>query len=225
MRLGKIFGLAFILGLSGAMMPGPLLAMTVGQVSLQGWRVVPLMMAGHAALELVVIGLLIAGLVQALRRPGLRGAISLVGGAVLLLMGADMVLTASGVALHGTSQPPLTTWELVGAGAAISLANPTFPVWWATVGAGGMTQLAPRSAAEYLAFYLGHELSDFAWYGFIGMVLVLGQSFFSHRVYGGLVLVCGAAVVGLALWFLWTGLGVLRGRTTEPAPESRPLRE
>ena len=226
MRLAQIFALAFILGLSGAMMPGPLLAMTIAQVSLRGWSAVPLMMAGHAALELAIVGLLIAGLVQALRRPTPRAIISLIGGAMLLYMGADMIRSASGLALHGTGPAlPLQTWQLVLAGAAISLANPTFPIWWATVGAGGMAQMAPRGAGEYLAFYLGHELSDFAWYSVVGLVLVLGKGFLSNRIYGGLVLACGVAIVALAVWFLWTGVGVLRGRTPAPDETDKPLRE
>ena len=226
MRALKIFVLAFVLGLSGAMMPGPLLVFTVGQVPLAGWRTVPLMMAGHAGLELIIVALLIAGLVQALRRRWPRGIISLVGGLMLLLMGVAMVASARGMALEGNGHAQaLTTWQLVLAGAAISLANPTFPIWWATVGAGGMAQLAPRTTAEYLSFYLGHELSDFAWYGFIGLILITGKRFFSNQVYGGLVLVCGLALIGLALWFMWTGIGVLRGTVAEPAVEGRALRE
>lgn len=226
MRPLKIFVLAFVLGLSGAMMPGPLLAFTLGQVPLAGWRAVPLMMAGHAALELIIVGLLIAGLVQALRRRWPRGIISLVGGIMLLLMGADMVRSASAMALHGAATgQALATWQLVLAGAAISLANPTFPIWWATVGAGGMAQLAPRTAGEYLSFYLGHELSDFGWYGFVGLILVTGKRFFSNQVYGGLVLICGLALVGLALWFMGTGIGVLRGKVGEPSVEGQALRE
>jgi threonine/homoserine/homoserine lactone efflux protein len=226
MRFLKISALAFVLGLSGAMMPGPLLVFTVGQVPLAGWRAVPLMMAGHAGLELIVVGLLIVGLVQALRRRWPRAIISLAGGLMLLLMGVGMVVSARGMALHGkAAAQALATWQLVLAGAAISLANPTFPVWWATVGAGGMAQLAPRTAGEYLSFYLGHELSDFAWYGFVGLVLVTGERYLSDRVYGGLALVCGVALVGLAMWFMWTGIGVLRGKVAEPAGASPALRE
>ena len=226
MRYVKIFVLAFVLGLSGALMPGPLLAFTVGQVPLQGWRAVPLLMAGHAALELIVVGLLIAGLVQALRRRWPRGIISLVGGTMMLLMGLDMIRSAGGMALHGTEGAAvLRTWELVVAGAAISLANPTFPLWWATVGAGSMVQMAPRSAGEYLAFYLGHELSDFGWYGLVGLILVLGRNLLSNRVYGGLVLVCGVAVILLAAWFLWTGLGVLRGKYLESEAVAKALQQ
>ena len=216
MRILRIFGVAFLTGFSGAMMPGPLLAMTIGQVSLRGWVAAPLLMVGHAVLELVVVGLLIAGVVQVLRRPAWRGVVATVGGLVLLAMGADMIRQAGALALEGAQLTPALAWpQLILAGAAISLANPTFPIWWATVGAGGMAQLAPRGAREYVSFYLGHELSDFAWYGLVGLVLVSGRNLLSPRVYGGLVLVCGLAVVALAVWFIWTGVAVLRGRRRE----------
>ncbi len=213
-RVARIFLLAFITGLSGALMPGPLLAMTIGQVSLTGsWLVVPLMMAGHAALELVVVSLLIAGLVQALRARWPRGIISLAGGAVLLWMSYGMLRSAGGMALGaGSAERVLSAWELVLAGVAISALNPTFLPWWATVGAGGLTQLAPRTIPEYLSFYLGHELSDFGWYGVVGLALISGRGLLSPRVYGALVLLCGWAVVILALWFMYTGVQVLRGK-------------
>ena len=221
-RLAKIFLLAFITGLSGALMPGPLLAMTIGQVSLTGsWLVVPLMMAGHAALEIVVVGLLIAGLVQVLRSRWPRGIMSLAGGAVLLWMGYGMLHSAGSASLGpGSTERVLSAWGLVLAGAAVSALNPTFLPWWATVGAGGLAQVAPRTIPEYLSFYLGHELSDFGWYGIVGLALISGRGFLSPRVYGALVLLCGAAVIVLALWFMYTGVQVLRGR-----PEKEPKHE
>jgi threonine/homoserine/homoserine lactone efflux protein len=197
-------------------MPGPLLALTIGQVSLRGWGAVPLIMLGHALLELVVIGLLILGLVQVLRRTTPRGIISTVGGLLLILMGLDMARRAGGMTLQGPGAAQALSWPaLVLNGALISLANPTFAPWWATIGGSGMAQLGPRSVGEYLAFYLGHELSDFAWYGVVGAVLVLGRGWLSPTVYGGLVLACGVAIVILGAWFLVTGVQILRGRQPE----------
>jgi threonine/homoserine/homoserine lactone efflux protein len=224
MRLAKIFLLAFVTGFSGAMMPGPLLAMTIGQVSLTGsWLVGPLLIVGHAALEMVVVGLLIAGLAPALRRRGPRAVISLVGGLALLLMGLDMLRSARGMALGAAgATEALPIWGLIAAGAAISAANPTFPIWWATVGAGGLAQFSPRTAAEYLSFYLGHELSDLVWYTAVAVVLVTGRGWLSSRLYGALVLLCGLAVLALALWFMYTGVQVFRGRA-EKTPAQKQL--
>jgi len=225
MRVAKIFGLALLTGFSGALMPGPLLALTIGQVSLHGsWLVGPLLIVGHAGLELLVVALLILGLVQALRRRWPRGLISLIGGAVLLLMGLDMLRRAGDMALGGGAEATaLSPWGLILAGAVVSATNPTFAPWWATVGAGSMAQLAPRSASEYLSFYVGHELSDFVWYTAVSLALVGGRGFLSPRLYGGLVLACGGAIVALSLWFMWTGVQVLRGRVDVPTAKAAPL--
>jgi threonine/homoserine/homoserine lactone efflux protein len=53
MRLAKIFAMALLTGFSGAMMPGPLLALTIGQVTATGFMAAIWLVTGHALLELL----------------------------------------------------------------------------------------------------------------------------------------------------------------------------
>ena len=48
-----IFVSSFVIALSGALMPGPLLTATISESSQRGFITGPLMIAGHAILELV----------------------------------------------------------------------------------------------------------------------------------------------------------------------------
>jgi len=206
-RIARIFGIAFITGFSGAMMPGPMLALVVGQTGAQGMGAVWAIVGGHAALEIITVLLLMAGLRQILQRPRVRGIIGLVGGAGLVYMGADMVRSAGHAALQmGADSAGMPWLELALTGAAACVANPYYIGWWATVGTGQLAHAAPRSAADYISFYLGHELSDFVWYAIIGLIVVTGSQWLSPTVYTWLIITCGSAVFALGLWFIWTGI-------------------
>lgn len=205
MRIGRIFGLAFFTGFTGAMMPGPLLALTVGQVAAVGLIAVVWLMLGHALLEVVTLGLLMGGLRHVISRPRVRGGIGIVGGLALLYMGVDMVRSAPHLRLSLETGAPVPWLSLVLAGAAVCAANPYFLGWWATVGSGQIAHMAPRTAGEYLAFYLGHELSDVVWYTAVGLLIIGGRHLLQGAWYNWLVGICGALIVLLALAFLVTG--------------------
>jgi hypothetical protein len=62
---------------------------------------------------------------------------------------------------------------LVLAGIGVSLSNPYFTGWWATVGAGQIATLDLRRFADYVVFWGGHEMGDVVWYTFVAALLVL----------------------------------------------------
>ena len=127
---------------------------------------------------------LVAGLQAVLARPRVRGAIGLVGGAALVWMGWDMLSSASSVVLDlGSTGQAAYSWpKLLIWGAGVCLANPYFTGWWATVGAGQLAHMAPRTLPEYLAFYLGHEASDYTWYAVVGLVIVTGSNWLTEDI-------------------------------------------
>jgi len=211
-RLGRLGTLAFVTGFSGAVMPGSLLAVTIEQTLVQGFRAVLGILLGHALLELVLVALLVLGLRTVLERSRVRGFIGVVGGMALLWMGWDMVRHVAGMSLtlSADHKEAYSFLKLVLAGACVSAANPYFTGWWATIGMGQLAQLAPRNAFEYLVFYAGHECADFAWYGFVGVLLITGRRIFTDWMYQGLILFCGAAILALGIWFLVSGVRLWR---------------
>lgn len=220
MRILKIGSLAFVTGFSGAMMPGPLLALTIGQVTAAGFAAAMWLILGHALLELVLLLLLIMGLRVVLAQAKVRGFIGLIGGAALLYMGIDMLRSAATVEVGMQGALAVSNGQLVLAGAAVSLANPYFTGWWATVGVGQLAQMAPQNNREYLAFYLGHELSDFLWYAFVALMIVVATEFLQGAWYHWLVGLSGAAVTLLALWFLYSGILLTFGLWRPASPEA-----
>lgn len=86
-----IFATAFITGLSGAIVPGPLLSFTVAETLKRGFRAAPLTILGHAILELALILAILGGLSVYLKQQAVFHTIALLGGFFLLLMGLSLV--------------------------------------------------------------------------------------------------------------------------------------
>ena len=212
-----IFASAFVIGLSGAMMPGPLLTASIGYTLERGFLAGgPLLVLGHAILELTLVVLVLAGLGPLLARPRVGAAIGLVGGAVLLWMGYGMAASAfHGLTLSaGGPSGALPASPLV-AGVLISLANPYWSLWWATIGLKYIALSRESAKGGLIAFYCGHELSDVAWYFLVaaGVALVMPAA-----AYRWLIGACGAVMLGFGIYFIvGAALALARARKAAPA--------
>jgi threonine/homoserine/homoserine lactone efflux protein len=58
-------------------------------------------------------------------------------------------------------------------------------------------------------FYLGHILSDLAWYSAISVTLAMGRRLLTDRTYRGLVTACAVFLVGFGLYFGYAGVRLL----------------
>ena len=219
-----IFGSAFVIGLSGAMMPGPLLSASIGYTLEQGfWAGGPLLVLGHALLEGALVLLVLAGLGPVLSRRRVGAAIGVVGGGVLLWMGYGMVAwAASGTATMATpgAAPPL---HPVVAGVLVSLANPYWSLWWATIGLKYIALSREAGRRGVVVFYCGHQLSDLSWYGLVAGAVALGRTAISDGIYRWLIGACGAVLLVFGAWFLAAGVRALRPRRRPSADGSASL--
>ena len=207
----RLLFLAFITGFSGAMMPGPLLVAVIEQSAIQGIRAPIGLIMGHALLEFTLIILMALGLRTVLSRTRVRAVVGLVGGAALLYMSGDMLWHAWGLTLNLSARTSAAySWpKLMLLGAVISLANPYFTGWWATIGLGQLATMAPRSPLEYISFFIGHEGADFTWYILIGAIVVTGRRWLTDDIYRALILVCGVVLFLIGGWFIVTGVRLL----------------
>ncbi|HLV08580.1 MAG TPA: LysE family transporter [Halanaerobiales bacterium] len=208
MSLAVLFVSSFVVGLSGAMMPGPLLTYAINASFKKGYWAGPLLVAGHALLELLLIICLLLGLNQLFEKPVFTATIGIIGGGVLLWMGAGMLKSAikREVSLKAEKEKATKAAGLIIPGIVISLSNPYWILWWATV---GMTYLAHASRlgnAGTIAFYLGHISSDLLWYTLVSVLTVLGSKLISDRLYQVLVGVFAFLLIYFALVFITQGL-------------------
>lgn len=215
--LAVIFGTAFGVGLSGAVAPGPVLAATIKGVAKSGFWFGPLVIVGHAILELPVVLGLGLGLGDFLTKRLVLTVISLVGGTVLGLMAVGMLKEARKAVLPlrglSTVNAACEKREAVWTGITMSLSNPYWFLWWATAGIaliGWANKLAiTRGLVPGLglaSFYVGHILADLSWYAFVALTIATGRRFFTDRAYRILIAVCGVFLVGLGVFFVYSGV-------------------
>lgn len=204
----EIFLTAWIVGFSGAMMPGPLLTVTVNESLRRGVKAGPLLVLGHAVLELALVIGMITGLSLVVRKPEVTAVIGIAGGGFLFFMGFDMVKNAVrgtiSLNLEGTGEQK--GFGPVMAGILTSLSNPYWSLWWATIGLGYLTIARKFGLGGVALFFVGHILADFAWYTLVSGAVAGGRRFISNRVYRGIIAICGLFLLGLALDFLWGGI-------------------
>lgn len=208
-----IFGTSFVVGLSGAASPGPLLAYNIRATVQRGFLAGPVVALGHSTLELLVVVLLAFGITKISESSPMVAFIGVVGGTFLLWMGSRMLRNPTSGApdtetrAHSTGHGNLVVPFL--GGIAVSLSNPFWTIWWITIGAAFMTESLELGILGISAFYLGHILSDFGWYSLVSAGLASGRRFITPRIYKGIMQACGAFLIALGLFFIATGLGKL----------------
>jgi threonine/homoserine/homoserine lactone efflux protein len=207
----KILSMSFVTGLSGALMPGPVLAVTISSVVQMGFFSAILLMIGHSILELAVVLALVLGLKNILKNRYVTGIIGVGGGLVMLWFSYGMIKSA----YLGISVPQatavaqasaITSVDLIIKGIVTSASNPYWVIWWATIGASYLLISLEKSAIGISSFYIGHISSDFVWYSAVAGALVLGKQLFSDRVYMILIILCGLFLIYMGIYFFYSGI-------------------
>jgi len=204
----QIFITSFLVGLSGALMPGPVLVVTVSHAARRGFIVGPLIVLGHAILEMGVVAGVILGLGRLLVLEPVTGALGLAGGGVLIWMGWGMLSGKGGGEEEGKEFIRAEGTSPVAAGILTSLSNPYWFLWWATVGLAYISLSLKRGWGGVSAFYSGHILSDLIWYSSIAALIAVGRKFVAGKVYRTFFLLCGGFLVLFGIYFLYRGLKI-----------------
>ncbi len=178
MDLSEIFLNSFIVGFSGAMMPGPLLAVGISETPKHGWCTGPIITLGHAIAEIGVVIFLMLGVVAIAQNSEVTNAISIVGGSALLLMGMIMIWDTLKNKISYASSDSADKGKshlLAGKGITATLSNPFWWVWWGTVGLALLVDSQAAGIKGPVVFYFGHILSDLVWYTAVSLILWQGR--------------------------------------------------
>ena len=201
--------------MSGALMPGPMLAVTIKESLEQGWPAGFFITTGHAVAEIAILCLFALGLSTVIQLQWITAVVGIIGGLVLFIMGSDMLMGALrdrvGLDLNGGDKPagqitPGSLGRAVGAGVIGSAANPYWIIWWLTIGVMYVAEALKYGWLGLGFFYTGHILADYVWYVLIAVIAATGKKFLTAAVYKGIIAGCGVLMMILALYFSLQGI-------------------
>lgn len=204
----------FITSLSGALMPGPVLIITVSEATKRGFIAGPLIVLGHIVVESIIIAGLLLGLGTFLQLKPVLVTIGILGGAALTWMGYATLKASyrKQVSLSNELEKAKTvTYGPIISGIITSLSNPYFFLWWATIGI-GLLSLFIRSVGTInlfiaLLFAVSHWMSDLIWYSAISFSIGKGkQKLMSEKTYRTIIGSCGLFLLVFGAYFVLDAL-------------------
>ena len=190
----------FAVGLTGALMPGPMLFATIDSSLKKGWIAGPEVVFGHAILELFIAILIVFGLTSFIGSEAIV-FISVVGGFVLIVFGVMTIRGASDAsdALHSdgaiVSNP-------IAAGFLTSASNPYFWIWWLAAGSALVMRGLEIGLLAVAFFVIGHWMADIGWYSVVSTSFSRGKSLMSSKTYERVLVSCGLFLMAFGAWFV-----------------------
>ena len=208
-----IFSFSFLTALTGAMAPGPLLTYTIiksAQTRTHGYLMGVWIITGHAILEIGIIFFLLLGFSFVLTNIQIVRAIGIIGGIILFYFGVGIIRDVVKGKISTSFMEDVQKEEkekgaldnpILG-GIMISMANPYWWVWWATIGFAFMVQfdVSFKNEAKLLAFFLGHEAGDLIWYVIVSVSAFYGLRHLNRKVYYGILVLCGLFMIGFGIF-------------------------
>jgi threonine/homoserine/homoserine lactone efflux protein len=125
---------SFGVGLSGALVPGPMLTVTISDSVKKGPMAGPMIVLGHIMTEIAMMVVLLAGLGYIIGSQTAAFIIGTFGGMVLIFIGYNTARQKSTLSSVETDKNGIQKYGSFLKGIITSLSNPYFFIWWATIG-------------------------------------------------------------------------------------------
>ncbi|MEJ2307238.1 MAG: LysE family transporter [candidate division WOR-3 bacterium] len=182
---------------SGVLAPGPVTAVTISKGS-KNPHAGALISLGHGIVDFPLIFLIFLGFDSLINKPYVKEIIGIAGGIFLLWMGADILRGLK------TAKPKskIEKRSPVVAGVFLSLGNPYFIVWWATIGAALIARSAEFGFFWFTVFAVVHWLCDFLWLYFLSFISYRGGTFFGKKFQKIVFVICGVFLLFLGGKFI-----------------------
>lgn len=203
--------LGFLVGLTGALAPGPTLVATINASLEGGWRAGPRVTLGHIAVEALMVLLIFAGMSVVIG--SYSYLIGWIGGIALVVFGCATLNEARTARIDRGGSTSRESRPIL-AGIVTSISNPYFWIWWFTVGSALLIGAYSGGLAPACAFILGHWSADLGWFTLISLSIHRGRVVLSDRVYRGILGLCGTFLILFGAYYLagvMTGSGPVAG--------------
>jgi threonine/homoserine/homoserine lactone efflux protein len=190
--------MAFTLGLTGALAPGPTLVATVNSSLKSGWTAGPKIAIGHALVEVLIFLLIAGGLALVARQ--YSHYIAWAGGLALIAFGILTVKESKSASMTLPKDQAIGNPFI--AGVLTSAANPYFWIWWLSIGSAMVIDGLEASLIMAGLFMIGHWMADFGWYTLVSTSLDNGRNFLSEANYRRILAICGGFLVCFGLYYI-----------------------
>ena len=200
----EILTISFLVALTGALSPGPVLTFTIYKSleSKMGYLAGLLIILGHAVLEFTLIIILLLGASLLFQNLIFLIILGIVGGSCLITFGT---LTIKKVfkkqymvnfEIDTQNMKNFKGNSFLG-GIFYSITNPYWEFWWATAGLKIMVDLniSLQQPFGILLFFIGHELGDFIWYVPISLFVYFGGKSLNPKIYKYVLISSGVFMI------------------------------
>jgi threonine/homoserine/homoserine lactone efflux protein len=190
--------LGFLIGLTGALAPGPTLVATINASLAGNWTAGLKVSLGHIVIETAIAFLIILGL-AGVATP-YTSVIAVIGGIALIIFGTMTIAGSRNATI--TADPARDKTSPYMAGLLTSAANPYFWIWWLSVGSALLIQALAGGLLLAMVFMIGHWTADTGWYVFVSTGISRGRTILSDTAYHRLMAACGIFLVLFGLYYL-----------------------
>jgi threonine/homoserine/homoserine lactone efflux protein len=190
-----------VISLSGVMTPGPMFAVTVAKSYRSPWAGVQISL-GHAVVEVPIILLIYFGFSRFFENNIVQIVLSIIGGAMIIWMGISMFRARREVVDSGKD----LAYGGVTAGIIMSISNPFFLLWWATVGITLVMKFVEFGTVGLPVFIMTHWTCDLIWLSIVSLVIYRTKTLWGKKFQTAIFVVCSLLLLGFGAWFIVSGV-------------------
>jgi len=190
--------LGFVIGLTGALAPGPTLVATINASIAGDWTTGLKVSLGHVIVELFLVILILLG-VATVALP-YTSTIAGIGGIALVAFGA-LTIAGSRKATLGNSQVQTVANPYM-AGLVTSAANPYFWIWWLSIGSAMVIAGLQGGLVLVGALMIGHWSADTVWLTLVSTGVSKGRTIVSDTAYQKIMILCGIFLMLFGMYYL-----------------------
>jgi threonine/homoserine/homoserine lactone efflux protein len=190
--------LGFVIGLTGALAPGPTLVATINASVAGDWTAGLKVSLGHVIVELFLVILILLGLAT-IALP-YTSAIAGIGGIALIAFGV-LTIAGSRKATMKTSSPEVVANPYM-AGLVTSAANPYFWIWWLSIGSAMVIAGLQGGLVLVGALMIGHWSADTVWLTLVSTGVSKGRTIVSDSTYRKINALCGIFLILFGAYYL-----------------------
>jgi len=204
-EISKALFLGFSIGLTGVLVPGPLLFATIESTIKKGWIAGPKVVFGHILIEVLLCISILRG-AASFFDDDIIYVISTIGGLALVIFGL-LTLNEARTAFSYTIDSQRSSFlnlksSPIILGIVSTVSNPYLLVWWLTASGAIMLKEYELGVIVAIAYVFGHWIADISWFITVSGAISHKKTLFTQKVNSYILYTCGSFLVVFGFYFI-----------------------